>query len=267
MRTGSFDGGSGAPQGNAPESIRAGHAPPASFLAGAVLCPCSPRRLAVAAHSARRFSSRPAGQKGRLPYQPPLCPARAVSGGRSRGRRFCREIRCPVVHQPDDLLLADQDGCRHWSRSSEGQTRRSAAPSSGRCWSTRRTLRGRGRRMRFAVPSRNQRTPEISTPAKSSTSCWPPTERKEPGADGFWERVATNLDASRLRLLFVADDIPVPLEWVVEFLNAQMAGIEVLAVEIKQFKGDPCTAGDRTDRSFAALPARAPLKARPRVVS
>lgn len=61
---------------------------------------------------------------------------------------------------------------------------------------------------------------------------------EEPGADGFWERVATNLDASRLRLLFVADDIPVPLERVAEFLNAQMAGIEVLAVEIKQFKGD-----------------------------
>ena len=59
----------------------------------------------------------------------------------------------------------------------------------------------------------------------------------EPDADGFWESVATNLAATRLRLLFVADDIPDPLERVVEFLNAQMAGIEVLAVEIKQFKG------------------------------
>ncbi len=49
--------------------------------------------------------------------------------------------------------------------------------------------------------------------------------------------MATNLAATRLRLLFVADDIPDPLERVVEFLNAQMAGIEVLAVEIKQFKG------------------------------
>ena len=60
-------------------------------------------------------------------------------------------------------------------------------------------------------------------------------------ADGFWERVATNLDAARLRLLFVADDIPDPLERVVEFLNAQMPGIEVLAVEIRQFKGDSGT--------------------------
>ena len=60
----------------------------------------------------------------------------------------------------------------------------------------------------------------------------------EPDADGFWERVATNLAAARLRLLFVADDIPDELERVVEFLNAQMPRIEVLAVEIKQFKGD-----------------------------
>ena len=65
-----------------------------------------------------------------------------------------------------------------------------------------------------------------------------PDGEEEPGGDGFWERVATNLDASRLRLVFVADDIPVSLERVVEFLNAQMPGIEVLAVEIRQFKGD-----------------------------
>ncbi len=60
----------------------------------------------------------------------------------------------------------------------------------------------------------------------------------EPDADGFWEKVTTNLTARRLRLLFVANDIPDPLERVVEFLNAQMPGIEVLAVEIKQFRGE-----------------------------
>ena len=65
-----------------------------------------------------------------------------------------------------------------------------------------------------------------------------PDGEGEPDADGFWERVATNLAAARLRLLFVADDIPDPLERVVEFLNAQMDRIEVLAVEVKQFKGD-----------------------------
>ena len=59
----------------------------------------------------------------------------------------------------------------------------------------------------------------------------------EPDADRFWQDVATNLAARRLRLLFVADEIPDPLERVVAFLNAQMPNIEVLAVEIKQFRG------------------------------
>ena len=59
----------------------------------------------------------------------------------------------------------------------------------------------------------------------------------EPDVDGFWEDVSTNLAAKRLRLLFVADRIPDPLAQVVSFLNAQMPGIEVLAVEIKRFHG------------------------------
>ena len=60
----------------------------------------------------------------------------------------------------------------------------------------------------------------------------------EPDADGFWEDVSTNLAARRLRLLFVADAIPDPLARVARFLNAQMPGIEVLAVEIKRFRGE-----------------------------
>ena len=85
-----------------------------------------------------------------------------------------------------------------------------------------------------------------------------PDGEGEPDADGFWERVATNLAAARLRLLFVADDIPDPLERVVEFLNAQMAKIEVLAVEIKQFKGDSRqTLVPRVIGRTAASPARA----------
>ena len=59
----------------------------------------------------------------------------------------------------------------------------------------------------------------------------------DPDVDGFWEGVSTNLAAKRLRLLFVADFIPDPLARVVEFLNAQMPNIEVLAVEIKRFHG------------------------------
>ncbi len=59
----------------------------------------------------------------------------------------------------------------------------------------------------------------------------------QPDADAFWEDVSTNLAARRLRLLFVADAIPDPLVRVATFLNAQMPDIEVLAVEIKRFRG------------------------------
>ena len=57
-------------------------------------------------------------------------------------------------------------------------------------------------------------------------------------ADRFWDEVARNLAAGRLRLLFVADEIPEPLKRVAEFLNAQMHGIEVFAVEVKRFRGE-----------------------------
>ncbi len=60
----------------------------------------------------------------------------------------------------------------------------------------------------------------------------------EPDGDAFWQQVEINLRAARIRLLFVADGIPDELTRVVEFLNEQMPGIEVLAVEIKQFRGD-----------------------------
>ncbi len=55
--------------------------------------------------------------------------------------------------------------------------------------------------------------------------------------DAFWQQVGTNLQAGRLRLLFVADEIPPQLRRIVEFLNQQMDHTEVLAVEIKQFVG------------------------------
>jgi hypothetical protein len=53
----------------------------------------------------------------------------------------------------------------------------------------------------------------------------------------FWQKVSTNLQAGRIRMLFVADHIPTELRRIVEFLNNQMNPAEVLAVEIPQFKG------------------------------
>ena len=62
--------------------------------------------------------------------------------------------------------------------------------------------------------------------------------QEEPDHEEFWNLVETNLSAKNLRLLFVADRIPDELATVVEFLNEQMPRIEVLAVEVKQFRGD-----------------------------
>src|SRR5215470_6528724 len=61
--------------------------------------------------------------------------------------------------------------------------------------------------------------------------------RHSSGFDDFWLRVKTNLQAGRVRMVFVADVIPAELRRIVEFLNGQMDPAEVLAVEIKQFVG------------------------------
>lgn len=56
--------------------------------------------------------------------------------------------------------------------------------------------------------------------------------------DGFWQQVRTNLQAGRVRMLFVADLIPPELLRIIEFLNRQMQPAEVLAVEVRQFVGE-----------------------------
>jgi hypothetical protein len=60
---------------------------------------------------------------------------------------------------------------------------------------------------------------------------------EEADPDEFWQRVKTNLQAGRVRLIFVADRIPLELRRIVEFLNVQMDPAEVLALEIEQFVG------------------------------
>lgn len=59
--------------------------------------------------------------------------------------------------------------------------------------------------------------------------------------DEYWQRVKTNLQAGRIRLVFVADIIPQELLRIVEFLNGQMDPAEVLAIEVKQFVGQELT--------------------------
>jgi len=54
----------------------------------------------------------------------------------------------------------------------------------------------------------------------------------------FWQQVKTNLQTGRIRMVFIADEIPTELRRIVEFLNGQMDPAEVLAIEIKQFVGE-----------------------------
>jgi hypothetical protein len=56
-------------------------------------------------------------------------------------------------------------------------------------------------------------------------------------ADAFWKSVETNLRAGRIRMLFVADEIPRELRRIVEFLNEQMRPAEVLAIQVEHYLG------------------------------
>lgn len=66
--------------------------------------------------------------------------------------------------------------------------------------------------------------------------------RDELTAAEFWDRVKGNLDAGRIRIVFVADAIPSELRRIVEFLDSQMSPARISAVEVKQFSGGGETA-------------------------
>jgi hypothetical protein len=61
---------------------------------------------------------------------------------------------------------------------------------------------------------------------------------ENPDPENFWERVRTNLEARKVRLVFVADDVPRELRALIEFLNEQMRTVEVLGLEVKQYGGE-----------------------------
>lgn len=55
--------------------------------------------------------------------------------------------------------------------------------------------------------------------------------------EAFWLSVGDNLAAGRIRMVFLADEIPTDLQRIIEFLNEQMSRAEVIGVEIKQYVG------------------------------
>jgi hypothetical protein len=64
----------------------------------------------------------------------------------------------------------------------------------------------------------------------------------EATSDEYWTLVKTNLQAGRIRMVFVADEIPAELQRIVEFLNGQLDPAEVFAVEVRQYSGAGATA-------------------------
>jgi hypothetical protein len=92
----------------------------------------------------------------------------------------------------------------------------------------------------------------------------------ETAAEGFWQAVGTNLREGRIRLVFVADEIPASLRRLVEFLNEQMPRVEVLALEIRQYRAGQGRAAavvprlvGQTARAQAGKVPAAPVARRP----
>lgn len=54
----------------------------------------------------------------------------------------------------------------------------------------------------------------------------------------FWQQVKTNLQAGKVRIVFVSAAVSPELSRVVEFLNAQMDPAQMVAIEIKQYGSD-----------------------------
>lgn len=98
----------------------------------------------------------------------------------------------------------------------------------------------------------------------------PSGDEPETVAEAFWQAVGTNLRDGRIRLIFVADEIPATLQRLVEFLNEQMPRVEVLAVEIRQYRAEDGRSGalvprliGQTSRARAAKEAPAAPGRRP----
>jgi hypothetical protein len=82
-------------------------------------------------------------------------------------------------------------------------------------------------------------------------------------ADAFWQKVGTNLREGQIRLVFVADEIPASLKRLVEFLNEQMSRVEVLALEIRQYRADDNASGALVPRLIGQTSRAQDTKERP----
>src|ERR1022692_4013059 len=91
----------------------------------------------------------------------------------------------------------------------------------------------------------------------------PAADELESAADAFWQAVGTNLREGQIRLVFVADEIPASLQRLVEFLNEQMPRVEVLALEIRQYRAAGSSSGALVPRLIGPTSRAQAAKERP----
>lgn len=147
-----------------------------------------------------------------------------------------------------DHLLLDQDGTPTFiecKRASDSRARREVvaqmldyAANGTEYWS--------GDQIRQSAAETAQRAGvDLDTAVRALRGQVAPVDEQADDADAddviesYWDSVRTKLAGGAVRLIFVADEIPKELRRLVEFLNEKMAGsgVEVLAVEVKQFVG------------------------------
>lgn len=68
------------------------------------------------------------------------------------------------------------------------------------------------------------------------------SDEEPTSVDEFWSAGQANLDAGRMRLIFLSDRIRPELQRIIEFLNEHLDTIQVLGVEVKQWKSGETTA-------------------------
>ena len=78
--------------------------------------------------------------------------------------------------------------------------------------------------------------------------------------EGFWENAQTNLQAGRVRLVFVDDAIPAEVRRIIEFLNVQMSPAEVIGIKVRQYVGESLKTLSRA--SSARQPRRSSVRAK-----
>jgi hypothetical protein len=88
-------------------------------------------------------------------------------------------------------------------------------------------------------------------------------EDPESVANAFWDAVGVNLREGKIRLVFVADEIPSTLQRLVEFLNEQMQRVEVVAVEIRQYRAAGSKSGALVPRVVGQTSRAQAAKERP----